>query len=186
LRFKLLDLASILPILALKSSFSACWIRSLGGGRDFRGFRGRGRPNHGDSPKLAGEGSIRGRFSGRERGRSWGRDMGQGNDNYRLTQDAAVGQCWDRENQRRKLTPFLPSEEQSASNLPPSPTPATKTTSQCYPGGCRFNPNTTAAHQAPWPKPMTPMSTRSNRTVTNPKLRITTGRTIFSYPAIPK
>ena len=115
-----------------------------------------------------------------------GEGPGQGNDNYRLTQDAAVRHYENQKNQRRKLTPSDHQRNNQRRILTPSPDQTTKTTSRCYPGGCRFNPNTTAAHPAPWPKPMTPMSTRSNRTVTNPKLRITTGHTIFSYPAIPK
>jgi len=63
-------------VLSQKSSFPACWNRALGRGRDFRGFRGRGRPNYRGSPKRPGEGSIRGRVLGRWRGRSWGRCWG--------------------------------------------------------------------------------------------------------------
>ncbi len=74
----MLNLAYFLLVLTLKSSFSTCWNRSLGGGRDFRGFRGRERPNHRDSPKRPGEGRIRSRFLGRGRGRSW-EGAGSGN-----------------------------------------------------------------------------------------------------------
>ena len=38
-----------------------------------------------------------------------------------LTQDAAVRHCQGQGNQRRKLTPFLPPEEQSASKIDPIP-----------------------------------------------------------------
>jgi len=42
----------------------------------FPGFSGEGKANHRDSPELAGEGRIRGRFLGMGRGRSWGRGRG--------------------------------------------------------------------------------------------------------------
>ena len=120
MRSKLLDLASILPILTLKSSFSACWKRTLGRGRDFRGFRGRGRQTIGTAPNSQERGVYEVDFWG------WG-EAGPG-------EGAGAGkrQLPDQPGRRRatspglrksapKIDPLRPPEEQSASNLDPIP-----------------------------------------------------------------
>jgi len=85
-----------------------------------------------------------------------------------------------------KIDPLRPPEEQSASNPDPLTRSDDKNNLLVLPRRLSFQSEHDSRPSSAWPKPMTPMSTRSNRTVTNPKLRIPTGRTIFSYPAIPK
>ena len=72
----MLDFACFTAVSSLKSSFSACWNRSLGRGRDFRDFRGGGSPNHRDSPELAGDGGFGGVLPGLGRCRGGGKGPG--------------------------------------------------------------------------------------------------------------
>ena len=105
-------------VLTLKSSFSACRNRPLGRGRDFRDFRGQGRPNPWQAPNSQERAALEVRFLEGEDGTGRSR---------RPREKAGAG--------KRQL------------KFPPPQDRCRRKASQFYPEGCLFNLNRTAAHQ---------------------------------------